>query len=261
MFNLPHSASRRAAFRMLGMAAGAAAALKIAPAAASPGDAALPTGAQTLEALTQRLAAAPRRRQFTRVPFLVDVPDLWDHEAAAEVTSYQGRPRQVWENSDIAAPWINLMREALNGQVFAHHNPDFLEVSATHGNAHLTLFGQAMWNKYPLADLSGHITTNNHYIVEKAGVAPTDDRHSIDGFYGAANNNIITLQRRGVVFLGCHDSIHAIARMLHAKVGADADVIAADLTNNLIPGVVLVPSVVAFLVELQRNGFTYAKGS
>jgi intracellular sulfur oxidation DsrE/DsrF family protein len=36
-----------------------------------------------------------------------------------------------------------------------------------------------------------------------------------------------------------------------------ADEIAADLTNNLVPGAVLVPSVVAYLVELQRSGFTY----
>lgn len=32
------------------------------------------------------------------------------------------------------------------------------------------------------------------------------------------------------------------------------------LTNGLISNAVLVPSVVAFLVELQRSGFTYSKG-
>ena len=37
--------------------------------------------------------------------------------------------------------------------------------------------------------------------------------------------------------------------------------IAADLTNSLLPDCVLVPSVVAFLVELQTAGFTYVKGS
>ena len=40
-----------------------------------------------------------------------------------------------------------------------------------------------------------------------------------------------------------------------------ADAIAADLTNNLVPGVVLVPSVVAYLAELQDARFTYAKGA
>jgi intracellular sulfur oxidation DsrE/DsrF family protein len=83
-------------------------------------------------------------------------------------------------------------------------------------------------------------------------------------FYSPANDNIVSLQRRGAVFIACHDSIHAIARMVHDDAtfsASPADKIAADLTNNLIPGAVLVPSVVAFLVELQRASFTYAKGA
>ena len=54
----------------------------------------------------------------------------------------------------------------------------------------------------------------------------------------------------------------AIARAVHQRgdgPAQSADAIAADLTNHLVPGAVLVPSVVAFRVELQRVGFTYAK--
>jgi intracellular sulfur oxidation DsrE/DsrF family protein len=263
----PQSESRRNALRMVGMAAGALAMVKFAPACAGgmaqavAAASAVPADAGALAALTQRLAAAPRRRSFTRVPFLVDQPDLWDHEAAGELLAYRGNPRQVWENSDIAAAWINLMREAMNGEEFAHHHPDFLAVSATHGNAHVSLFNQSMWDKYPLTELTGGAATRNTFIIEKPGVAPTDDHHDMQGFYGVANNNITTLQRRGAVFVACHDSIHAISRHLAIKSSSDPDVIAADLTNNLIPGAVLVPSVVAFLVELQRVGFTYAKGA
>lgn len=238
-------------------------ATRVAPASAHHlvAETALPKGAQTLDALAARLAAAPRRREFKRVPFMVFAPEYWDHEAAAEILSYRGRPTQAWENSDISAAWVGLMRESLNGQVFAHHNPNFLSVSATHGSAHLALFNQDMWDKYGLASHTGGIAKRNSFILEKPGVAPTDSREDIGGFYGAMNNNIATLQRRGVVFIGCHDSIHAIARGVVARTSADADVVAADLTNNLIPGVVLVPSVVAFLAELQRAGFSYAKGA
>ena len=84
------------------------------------------------------------------------------------------------------------------------------------------------------------------------------------GFYGPENNNISTLQDRGMVFIACHDSIHAIARNLNRldrRDIADADSLAAELTNHLVSGAVLVPSVVAFLVELQKSGFTYAKGA
>lgn len=259
--------SRRSMLRLIGATAGAVAAMQVAPAAAhgllgaTTGQSALPEGATTLAALTKKLAQAPRRRGFTRVPFLVDQPELWDHEAAAELLAYRAKPRQVWENSEITAAWINLMREAVNGQVFSHHHPDFIAVSATHGTAHLALFNQAMWDKYGFAERTNGTVTRNVYILEKAGISPSDDHHDMTGFYGIGNNNIVSLQRRGMVFLGCHDSIHAIARSLQAKAGQDPDVIAADLTNNLIPDVVLVPSVVAFLGELQQAGYGYAKGA
>lgn len=267
MFDSNKPVSRRSMLRFLGATAGAVTVMTVAPIAsgkvldAVTGESALPGRSGSLVALTKKLAAAPRRREFKRVPFLVDEPGLWDHEAAMAILAYRAEPRQVWENSDIAAPWLGLMRESMNGQVFAHHHPDFFAVSATHGSAHLALFTQAMWDKYDFASRTVGIAKKNSFIIEKAGVAPSDDRHDIAGFYGAENNNITSLQRRGVVFLGCHDSIHAIARSLQAKTGTDPDVIAADLTNHMIPGVVLVPSVVAFLAEIQRAGFSYAKGS
>lgn len=225
---------------------------------------AAPPRSGALAELTRQLAAAPRRRGFATVPFMIDRMDLWDHEASAILLAYAAGPKQVWEASDIAAAWPNLMREAVNGQVFAHGHRDFLAVSATHGNAHLALFAQTMWDKYDLASLTGGKFARNEFLIEHPGVTPGDDRQKVDGYYGPANNNIVTLQKRGVVFVACHDSVHAIARGLQAKMpsGApSADAIAADLTNNLIPGVILVPSVVAYLAEIQGAGFTYAKAA
>jgi hypothetical protein len=227
------------------------------PAAAMPDS----TDGRALAALSRQLAAAPRRRGFTAVPFMVDRAELWDHEASVILLNYPGGPKQVWECTDIAAAWPNLMREALNGQVFAHDHPDFLAVAAIHGTAHLSLFSQAMWDRYGLAEGTHGVLSRNVLIVEPAGVSPMDDRQRVDGFYGPANSNLVSLQRRGVVLIGCHDSIHAIARGVAARQGGTADAIAAELTNELLPGTILVPSVVAYLAEVQRAGFTYAKGA
>lgn len=219
---------------------------------------------EELDIFKKRLAAAPRRRSFDSVPFMVHDENLWDHEAAEVVLSYRYRTRQVWECTELGAPWLNLMREALNGQVFAHSNPGFLAVAALHGNAHLALFDQSAWDAHGLASLAAKSATRNVFVAAKEGTSPSDDLQNLSGYYGPENSTIAALQERGMVFIACHDSIHAIARnLLHAAGGdvAKADKVAADLTNHLIPNAVLVPSVVAFLVELQRVGYTYAKGS
>lgn len=259
MLDQPARPSRRSALLSLGLAS---VATGLGGRAAAATVKAAPPGAGALADLGRRLSAAPRRRHFSTVPFLVDRPELWDHEASAELLAYRGGPKQVWENSDLGAAWINLMREAMNGQIFAHGHADFLPVSATHGTAHLALFNEAMWEKYGLADRTGGLATRNTYIVEKPGVTSADDRYDINGFYGIANNNVVSLQRRGAVFIGCHDTIHATARAVQGRsASTSVDAIAADLTNNLIDDVILVPSVVAYLVELQTAGFSYAKGA
>src|ERR1700745_63299 len=106
-----------------------------------------------LRVLSARLGKAPRRRDFKIVPMILDHPDLWDAAALNEVIGYRGTGKQVWNNTAIAGPWLNLMRNSLNTQVFSFRHPDFLAVSATHGTAHLALFDQAVWDKYQLAKL------------------------------------------------------------------------------------------------------------
>lgn len=243
---------------LTGAAALAATTLVAPPIRAAASSATTTEGA--LAGLTRKLATAPRRRSFDAVPLIAHEPRDWDHEAAAELLAYRYRPSQVWDNADIAGPWPALMREALNGQVYAHHHVDFLEVGAMHGTAHLALFNQAIWDRYSLAKLTAGKLTRNSLIVEPPGRSSSDDLEKPDGFYGPANNNIVSLQERGMVFVACHDSIHAIARTVRdSRPGESADRIAAQLTNNLIPGAVLVPSVVAFLAELEQAGFCYVK--
>lgn len=74
------------------------------PSAAIVGSALLPPGATHLGAFRERLAQAPRRRDFKSVPMILDHPDLWDHEAMTEVLSYGAAQKQVWDNTDIGGP-------------------------------------------------------------------------------------------------------------------------------------------------------------
>jgi hypothetical protein len=183
--------ARRQIVLNAGRATAALAAIGLAPSSAAAAPSA-PAGA--LKDLTDRLASAPRRRNFKTVPLIVTEHRDWDHEAAAEVMAYRYKSRQVWDNSDLSGPWPGLMRESMNGHVFALGYSDFLAVSATHGEAHLALFSQGIWDKYNLADLVGRKFASNTLIVEHDGVSLSDDLQNPQGFYGPMNNNIVSLQ-------------------------------------------------------------------
>ena len=245
----------------LGMAAGLAALPDGAARAAEPS--LLPPEAKSLEELTARLSRAPRCRDFKTVPMILNDPDQWDHAALSEVIAYRGMPKQVWDNTGIAGPWLNVMRNALNAQVWSFRHPDFLVVSATHGTAHLALFGPAMWEKYQLAKLTDGKFQSNTLIGEQTGAAADqNDYENPQGVFSPHNNSIPALQRRGVVFLACHNAIWELAAKLIAG-GVNPDklsheALAAELTNQLIDGAVLTPGMVGTIPELQQGGFHYA---
>src|SRR5260370_41509459 len=231
----------------LGMVAGATGLTALRDGVASAAEPSLlPFGAKSLEELTARLNTAPRRRDFKTAPMILNHPDQWDHAALSEVIAYRGAPKQVWDNTGIAGPWLDAMRNSLNTQVWSFGHPDFLVVSATHGTAGLALFGPAIWEKYQLAKLTGGKFQSNTLIAEQRGAAadPKDDENP-EGAFSAHDNSLPAPQRRGVVFLACHNAIWEFTeRLIATGVNPDElahDALSAELTNHLIAGVVLTP--------------------
>jgi hypothetical protein len=222
-----------------------------------------PSGAAQLEALKRRLAQAPRRRDFKTVPMILNHQEQWDHEALTEVLSYRPAPRQAWDNTVIGGPWLNLMRNALNSQIWSFGHPDFLAVSVTHGTAQLALYDSAIWDKYQLTRLAGDDFKTNTQIIERTSAAADFANYEDPaGAFSGEDNSIPALMRRGVVFMSCHNAIweHAAALI---KSGINPDglphaVLAAELTNHLVDGAVLIPGAAGTLPELQQVGFHYA---
>lgn len=257
--------ARRNALKTFGLAAGTAILSATGPsrAVAASTVSLLPEGADNLAELGKRLAAAPRRRDFKTVPMILDHPDQWDHVALSDVIGYRGGPKQVWDNTDIGGPWLNLMRNSLNAQIWSYRHPDFLAVSATHGSAHLALFDQIAWDKYGLAKMSGGKFSSNSLLDSKpAADIGAADHESPEGAFSSHDNCIPALIQRGVVFLSCHNAIWELAeRLITANANPDKlplDALAADLTNHVIPSAIVTPGAVATLVELQQAGFHYA---
>ncbi len=256
---------RRQALRTLGLGLAAGAAGMVAARGAEAAATAMapslePAGARTLAALTHKLARAPRRRDFKQVPMILTEPGQWDHEALNEILAYRGRPKQVWDNQVLGGAWLNLMRNAMNAQIWSFRHADFLCVSGTHGSAHLALYDDVIWEKYDFAMLTGGQFKSNRFAQGPDGGKPSD-YETADGLFSAKGDSIAVLQRRGAVFLACHNAIWELSGRLMAR-GNNPDhlsqeAMAAELTNHLIAGIVLTPGVVGTLVELQTAGFVY----
>jgi hypothetical protein len=219
-------------------------------------------GAGTLSALMARLAKAPRRRDFKSVPMILTDPAQWDHEALTEVLAYKPPHKQAWDMTNIAGPWLNLMRNALNAQIWSFKHPDFLVVAECHGSAQVALYDQPTWDKYQLGKLTGDKFKTNTLLDEQpAGSADPKDYENPTGAFSPADNSIPALMRRGAVFMSCHNAIWEQAgALLRNGVNPDKlshDALAAELTNHLIPGVILTPGAVGTLPELQQAGFHY----
>ncbi len=224
----------------------------------------IPQGAGALKSLAADLARAPRRRDFKTTPMILTEPSQWDASALSLLLAYPGQPKQVWDNTEIDSPWLNLMRNSMNAQIWSFRHADFIAVSATHGTAHLALFDQAMWDKYGFAKMSGGKMTSNSLIVDAGLSGSAADYQNPTGLFSPeGGDSIPVLMRRGVVFLGCHNAIWEVSGKL-IKAGANRDKLsheqlAAELTNHLIPGAVLTPGVVSTIPELQRAGYLYIK--
>jgi intracellular sulfur oxidation DsrE/DsrF family protein len=220
-------------------------------------------GATHLDALRQRLAQAPRRRDFKTVPMILNDPEQWDHEALTEVLSYSPVSKQAWDSTEIGGPWLSLMRNTLNTQIWSFKHPDFLAVSVTHGTADLALYDQDMWDKYQLTRIAGEQFTTNTLIIErKAAAADPENYEDPSGPFSGEDNSIPALMRRGVVFMCCHNAIwEQAASLIKADFNPDKlshAALAAELTNHLVDGVVLIPGAGGTMLELQQVGFHYA---
>lgn len=222
-------------------------------------------GAKTLDALSARLAKLPRRRDFKTVPMILDNRDQWDAEALDAVIHYAGGPKQSWDNTEIGGPWLNVMRNAMNSQIYSFKHPNFLCVSVTHGTAQFALYDDHIWEKYQIGSkvLGGKPDKNGLVALPEGASHDPRNYEDTKGAFSAAGNSIAQLQRRGAVFLVCHNAIwEHCARFAELGINPDSlsqEQMCADISNRLIPGAILTPGAVGTVVELATAGFSYCR--
>lgn len=69
--------------------------------------------------------------------------------------------------------------------------------------------------------------------------------------------SIESLQQRGAVFLLCRAALRTRAGQVAERRGADPEAVYADMAGHLVPGVILIPSVIVAIQRAQRRGVAY----
>ncbi len=167
---------------------------------------------------------------------------------------------------------LDHMVNSLNGLQFGFGIPaDRIKlVGAFRAMATVLNYDDAAWEKYRIGEQqnikdpkTGKPAIRNIFAASAAGSPPhytSTDPDSDNSLYQDAS--ISALQARGVQFLACHLAIHHHAKMLVTKLKlpqTPAEV-ERDLAAHLLPGVLVVPSMVSAIAMLQARGqFTYLR--
>lgn len=145
-----------------------------------------------------------------------------------------------------------------------------LMVAALRAEASVLNFNDHAWKKYQIGALLKIDDPKTKKPAERnpfyaSSVAP-------DGHYPTQDPNdpraiefdasLQAAQRRGLQLLCCHVAIEHFSRMIlhHGKLQVSQESIAQDLVANVLPGVIVVPSMVSAIPMLETYGhFTYLR--
>jgi intracellular sulfur oxidation DsrE/DsrF family protein len=166
--------------------------------------------------------------------------------------------------------FLNNVKNSLNGfrYGFGIANEQIKIAVALHGPSNALAFDDAMWQKYRLGEFvevndpgTGKPATRNVFFPAKAsGAGNPQDSNLQDRNSKIQEHSIEALQGRGVKFLSCHtateEQVEAMIKKFSLK--AVAEEIVKDLQAHVLPGVLIVPAMVATVALLQSEGrFTY----
>jgi hypothetical protein len=191
--------------------------------------------------------------------------------AAEQFASIVGRPaqiRQVFESIPFKPAILGGIRNSFNGLQFGYgYAPGEIAIAmANHGPSAALGYTGYLWQKYrigeafSLKDAAGAPIDSNSFLAKHAAVDPSSDPDDETSMYQDAS--IEMLQQRGLVMLTCHTAVEEQSRMLVKKGFAPAGMtptqVADDILTHLIPGAVVVPSMVATIAVLQATyRYTY----
>jgi intracellular sulfur oxidation DsrE/DsrF family protein len=129
-------------------------------------------------------------------------------------------------------------------------------------------FNDAMWAKYALGDYLGMKDASGKGYTRNVMYRPTkNDAHLLIQAFQTPNipevldvvpaMGIESLQKMGTKFLVCGNALGVWCLELQARGKGKADAIQKELTENLLPGVTIVPAMVIAIEKAQAAGIRY----
>jgi hypothetical protein len=182
-----------------------------------------------------------------------------------------GRPaqiRQLWEAVAFKPGVWGNVKNAMNGLQFGFGFPagSFAMAWCGHGPSAAYAYSDDVWKKYQIGTLfalkndAGDPIASNVYFARQNAPDPNSNPDDSKSLY--QDTSIQALQSRGLVVLACHTAVEEQARNIVKKglapAGMAAGDVADDMLTHLIPGAIVVPSMVATIAVLQQTyKYTY----
>lgn len=145
-----------------------------------------------------------------------------------------------------AKNYLNGMRDGWGATA-----PDVLPILGISGDAYPLIFNDAVWEKYGYGESSktndrrtGQVAIRNVFWQPR-----TDEP--------MAEFGVDVLQQRGAQFIFCNNVFRGVIRGAMAKTQRPYAEVRSELTANLLPGVIVVPAMVAAMAMAQERGASY----
>ena len=174
--------------------------------------------------------------------------------------------RMLWEAVAYVPTFLNNVKNSINGLTFGFGADPSQVVTAVagHGPSGSYAYTDYVWQKYRIGeyfgmkDAEGTTIAKNVFLAKRA-TSTSEDPDDEHGSY--QDTSVEALQSRGVTFLTCHTAVEEQSRGLvkrgFAPTGMSASDVAADILTHLVPGALVVPSMVATIGVLQQR-YRYA---
>src|ERR1700730_8456233 len=226
--------------------------------------------------ISRAAAGLTTLRLFSGVSYLAEAQLVWKTSEwkLAEFQKLVNDPARIKQLYDIVqigdGKFLNNVKNSFNGLRFGFGIPggQIKIVAALHGPANLLNYDDYIWEKYRIGEwlkvtdpATRQPAVKNLFYNSKIGLkqeAAAKNPDDVNSIY--QDTSMQALQSRGAQFLSCHTALEEQVRVLISrnKLSQSPEDVAKDMLAHTVPGVLVVPSMVAAIALLQAEGhYTY----